>query len=319
MTTDALPRRQFGVLDVVRWVILLLVLVAVAVALWRNWHDVARNLRRVGPDTLGLALLCALASPVFTLMAWRRILADVGSALHVAPASGVYFVGQLGKYVPGSVWSIVAQTEIGARLGIPRRRLGVTGLVTIGLALVTGAVVGLPAIPLLLRSRGGGTPWWLTLVTAAACLVVLAPPVLNRVVGLALRVLRREPLAHPLSSRALVGSTGWLLVSWLFMGGAVWILARSLAGSAASPSHVLAAALCGSVLAATLGMASLFVPAGVGVREAVLLLLLGDVLSTSQAAAVVVLARFLSIVVDIVAAAVGWLYARTHHLLGRRA
>ena len=99
------------------------------------------------------------------------LLADLGSPLHLAPASGVFLVGQLGKYLPGSVWSVVAQTEMAARLGVPRRRTGIVGLVTMALALLTGAAVGLPAIPLLLRRGGGDSVWF---VAVAAALLVLA-------------------------------------------------------------------------------------------------------------------------------------------------
>ncbi len=58
------------------------------------------------------------------MLAWRRVLADLGSPLHLAPAGGVFFVGQLGKYLPGSVWSIVAQAEMGTTAAHPAPALG---------------------------------------------------------------------------------------------------------------------------------------------------------------------------------------------------
>ena len=59
-----------------------------------------------------LALAFGIASPALSMLGWRALLADLGSPLHVAPASGVFLVGQLGKYLPGSVWSVLAQAEI---------------------------------------------------------------------------------------------------------------------------------------------------------------------------------------------------------------
>src|SRR5512145_2929578 len=113
------------VLNGLRIVLAILVTVAVAVAVARNWAQVSADLRKVDGGSLALAALCVALAPVLTLLGWRRVLADLGSPLHLAPAGGVFFVGQLGKFLPGTVWSIVAQAEMGARLHIPRRRSAV--------------------------------------------------------------------------------------------------------------------------------------------------------------------------------------------------
>ncbi len=56
-----------------------------------------------------------------TMIGWKTLLRDLGSDLHLAPASGVYFVGQLGKYLPGSLWSVLVQADIASHLKVPRR------------------------------------------------------------------------------------------------------------------------------------------------------------------------------------------------------
>jgi hypothetical protein len=44
-------------------------------------------------------------------MVWQTILADLGSRLRLTVAARIFFVGQLGKYLPGSVWPVVMQTR----------------------------------------------------------------------------------------------------------------------------------------------------------------------------------------------------------------
>ena len=75
------------------------------------------------------------------------------------------------------------------------------------------------------------------------------------------------------------------------------------------------ASLSGFALASSIAMFSVVLPAGVGVREGVLVLILAPVTSTSAATAVVVISRFLTVAADVVFAIGGWLYARTHHLV----
>jgi uncharacterized membrane protein YbhN (UPF0104 family) len=76
--------------------------------------------------------------------------------------------------------------------------------------------------------------------------------------------------------------------------------------------------VCGFALASSLAMFSVVLPAGVGVREGLLVLMLGPVTSTSAATAVVLLSRFLTVAADVLFALLGWAYARSHHLLTSR-
>ena len=93
----------------------------------------------------------------------------------------------------------------------------------------------------------------------------------------------------------------------------MWAFARDLAGGSAS-AYLALVCVSGFALASAVGMLSIVLPAGVGIREAVLVLLLAGLLTAPAATAVVILARFLTVVADIVWACVGWLWARSHHL-----
>lgn len=318
---DETPRRSTRkrVLDVVRVVLLLVVLLAVAVALWRNGDQVRGDIGRIGAGSLTAAVVLSLISPFLTVLGWRVLLADLGSRLHLAPASGVFFVGQLGKYLPGSVWSVLVQAEMARRLGVPRARTAVVGLLTIGLSVLTGLVLGLPALPALVTRDVAAVPAWAVAALIAALLLVLWPPLLNRAVGTGLRLLRRPPLEHPLTPAAVLLSAGWFAGSWLVGGIAVWVMARDVAPIGHDASHLLVVAVSGYLLAAGIGMFSFVVPAGVGVRDGVLVLLLATSMPLTAAGAVVVVARFLTVVADVVWAGAGWLWGRTHHLLPRAA
>lgn len=303
------------VVDGLRVGFLVLVLVAVGIALWSNWEEVRVDLRRLGPGTLVPATLLALLSPFLTVLGWRVLLADLGSRLHIAQASGVFFVGQLGKYLPGSVWSVVVQTEMAAGLAVPRRRTAVVGLLCIGLSALTGLIAGLPALPVLVTRGHAVLPWWGVLLIVGVLVLLLWPPLLNLGIRTALRLLRRPPLEHALSHAAVGLSSLWFTLSWLVGGLSVWVMARAVAPDDADPGRLLLVAVSGYLLAAGIGMFSIVVPAGVGVRDGVLVLLLTTQMSLSAATAVVVVARFLTVLGDVLWAAAGWLWAKSHHLL----
>lgn len=303
-------------LDVVRIVVALLVLAAVVVAVWRNWSEVSAHLREVPAATLAGAFVLALLAPVFSLLGWRVLLADLGTRLPLPAGASVFFVGQLGKYLPGSVWSVVAQADLGSRLGVPRRRMGIVGLLSILLSVLTGAIVGIPALPLLVaRSGEVRSLWWFA--PAVVLLLLLWPRLLNWGIARVLRLLRREPLEHSLTAPAIILTSMWFVLAWLSAGLSILVLARAM--SPDTPVRdLLVTSISGFALASAIGMFSVIVPAGVGVRDGVLAVLLGALMPFPAAFAIVVISRFFTVIADVVVAAVGWGWARSHHLLGSR-
>lgn len=300
-----------------RVLVALLVLVVLVWGVARNWSEISADLGRASVGALVLATALAALGTWLTMLGWRVLLQDLGSPVHVAPASGVFFVGQLGKYLPGSVWAVLVQADIAAKLGIPRRRTAVVGLVALGISWLTGFVVGMPALPLLLRSLGSEAPWWLSLLAIPLAVLLCWPALLNRLVATILRVLRRDPLERELSTSAVLTSAGIYVLVWLVFGLHALVLARSIGG--VDPAGLTVAAIAGYPLAGSLGMIAVMLPAGLGARDGVLTLVLATALSVSAGAAVALLSRFLVTLVDVLAALAGWGYARTHALLGSRA
>jgi len=307
--------RTRNLADIVRRILLLLVVITVGIVLWRNWDEVAPQISAVSPGAWLAAAVLALLSPFLTMLGWRRVLADLGSQLSPANAASVFMVGQLGKYVPGSLWSVLVQTEMARRLNVPRRRTAVVGLIAIAMALLTGVGLGLPAIPAL-ADLGERTTLVLLGLSAVGLVVVLYPPVLNRLIGAGLRLIRRGSLEHDLSGAAIVQMAVWFLLSWVATGAAMWVLARELVEPGADTPYLWLVCITGFALASSLGMLSIVIPAGAGVREALLVILLVGMLSAPAAAAVAILVRFLTVITDIVWALSGWLWGRAHRLTG---
>jgi hypothetical protein len=118
-------------------------------ALAAQWGAVRPLLGQLSVPSLGAALAAVLGGIVATLLCWRAVLADLGRRLPLAAGARVFFLGQLGKYLPGSVWPVMAQMELGRDHQVPERAsgsaVGVFLLVLVG----TGLVVAAATAPLL--------------------------------------------------------------------------------------------------------------------------------------------------------------------------
>lgn len=274
---------------VLRWVLPLAVLTAFALALRGRWSDVADELGRVGIAPLLLAGLLATCGVGLTFGAWRAVLADLGSPLPAIPGARTFFVGQLGKYVPGSVWPVVVQMRLGKRLGIPQTRMAAAFVVTLTMSMAWGLVVGLAAVPGL-----AGSAWTWVLLLVPVGLAALHPLVLNAALGWLLRVLRRPPLEQRLTGAGVARASAWLLAFWLVCGLHVVVLATALGGSAS----LAPVAVGGFALAFVAGTIAVVFPAGAGVRDPLLVAVLTPSLGVTSAVAVGLLSRLLLAVAD---------------------
>jgi len=307
--------RSRAVRAALRWAFLLLLLAAAAVAVRSQWHRVRPELRRLSVADIAAAeaaLLMALACSVF---AWRTLLADLGSPLPAGTAMRIFFVGQMGKYLPGSVWPVVTQMEMGRAAGVPRARVAAASLLTIGVSLLAGLLVGLLALPALLA--GGATSYGALVLLLPLGLFLAQPRVLNWGLRRAARLLRRPEPQQVISASGLRRAFAWCVLVWFANGVQAWVLARALGATGAG---VLPLAIGGFALAFTAGTLFLIAPAGAGVREAVLLVVFAGTLPVAAATALAIVSRLLSTVADIVVAAIALIAGgrtTTHKVPGR--
>ena len=77
-----------------------------------QWPQVHAALGQLDGWDVASAAVSAIAGLGCMMLAWRALLADLGSPLPLPAAIRVMFVGQLGKYVPGAVWAVAAQVEL---------------------------------------------------------------------------------------------------------------------------------------------------------------------------------------------------------------
>jgi uncharacterized membrane protein YbhN (UPF0104 family) len=283
---------------------------AAAYGAWSVLHghgaDLLRLVTRPGavPWLCG-AVLVSLAGLLLGALAWREVVACLGSELRPATGLRIFSAALLGKYLPGPLWSAAATVQLGRAAGIPAQRMVGAFLLNSVTVLITAALAGLLAAPRFL----GVQAWWLTpaLLLALAC--CWRPRLLVDVAAFAARIVRRpfpEQSVMPEASRmrrALLLE----LASWLVSGLHLWMIAMVLGASGA---QVLPLCLGGFALATAAGALALFAPDGAGVRELVLLGALSTVMAVPQAAAAVVASRICCSATELLGAAVVLLATR---------
>ena len=276
----------------------LLTLGLVVYAIRNQWSGVAPKFEQLSSAGLAGSSTALLLGMFALLKSWQVSLAGLGSSIRLPVASRVFFIGQLGKYVPGSVWPVVVQMELGKDAGVPRVTSGLTLLYTYLMYPITAALVGAATLPWVTDIA----PVWLWLLTTVACAVLLLPPVLNRLFGICIRILRQQGELG-MSGRAIARSSGWAVVMWLAFGAHILILSQDLGSDL---TWELALVCTGGFTVAWIcGFFAFFAPAGGGVRELVLTAILMGTIGREDALAVALVSRLLMTLADLLCAGVG--------------
>lgn len=291
---------------------LLLIVALAAWALISERQQVLDAFSRLTPAWLLLALAATVVNVLLAGMVWRTVLADLGSPLPLPVAARIFFVGQLGKYLPGSVWPVVMQTELGSDHKVPRRRTATATTVAMLLSVTSALLVMLIALPFAPDALPRAFRWAALLIVPLV--VVLHPAVLGFVVDQALRLLGRGRLERRTSVRGTLLATLWALGSWTGAGIQVWALSVPLGAPADLRTAILLVG--GYSLAWAVGFIIIVAPAGAGPREVALLAVTASVLGRGEALVVVLLSRVLFTLVDFGVAGLGLLAARRHQRPG---
>ncbi len=248
-----------------QWLFAAIVILAAARALNGQWKLAAERLEsiRVGWAWVGLATLIVFLTYVLLIETWRRVLIASGETLPFFVAARIWFVSNLGKYVPGKVWSIAAMTLMSREQSVsPLVAAGSSVLVQL-LSIATGIAVVLVAGVQAVENR----------VLAAGVLVVVvalvaaAPRLLPAAARVAASLTGKQIEMPHIAARTVWSAAARSMISWIAYGIAFQFFVRGILGTSSGASASYVAVYAASYI---IGFLALFAPGGAVVRESAL-------------------------------------------------
>jgi glycosyltransferase 2 family protein len=286
----------------------LFIVLAGAAALYaisKHRDQLTAVLGQLGPTAVVVSVLFAMLGTGANYLLWRQILFGLGVDPPRSGSLRVFFVSQVGKYLPGSVWPVVAQMEYGKRTGIGRRTMLAANAFTLALGLAVGLIVGAVLLPFASTSALRTFGWFFLFLPFL--LALLRPRTIPGLLDWLFKRIGRSPLEQRLAWSATLPAAGWALLGWVFFGLHLYALTSGLG---VTGPRILAATIGGFALAASVGILVVPAPAGAGIRDVVLIATLGVSMSGAQALGVGLASRVLLIVVDLLMAALAVIGSR---------
>jgi uncharacterized membrane protein YbhN (UPF0104 family) len=258
-----------------------------------------------------------------TLMAWywHRALSSLGQPAPWWPTLRAYYLGHLGKYVPGKALTIILRVAA-VRPWVSSIRIAVVSsmLETLTMMAVGASVAAaLSLIVLRLEPRLAA----LAAATALAAGLPTLPPVARRLARFGITRVKQDsnlglPPAipadidaslHGINLRLL--AAGWLAAGacWMLLGLSLWATLQAIGAENAALPGNLSRVVVAVAFAVVAGFVSML-PGGLGVRDAVLMQLLAPLCGDANALVAAVLLRLVWLVTEVIACGILYGVAR---------
>ena len=267
--------------------------------LWGQWNAATDNGFRFEFQFGWLAAASAVVLVTFALLVetWRRVLQQLGFPLGFGTAARVWFVSNLGKYVPGRIWAVTTMAMMAGEHGVPVGVVGASSAVLIAANVATGfSVVLLMSVGTVQRLAGSVVA--VVAATGALFVLLFATPYIATHWNRIARRFRRVELSVSIPPMAIVVAILGTSLSWLLYGLAFMFFVHAIIDPASQPysSYVTA-----NAAAYLVGFLAIIAPAGIGFREVALAKLLPalGIASGPQAAVITVASRIWLTVLEI--------------------
>jgi len=245
-------------------------------ALVRQWDQAGASLREIQLNWVAIAGSCLLvfASYGVLIQTWRLMLHVWDANLKPMAAARIWFVSNLGRYVPGKIWQISA-------MGAMTHRQGVSAVAATSSSIMVNLVNVISGSLLVFATGAGildlavpsGRLVAIALTAVALVGLFLVPPLVSWLARRAAKMTGRD-LALPASLKPRVVVLGLVGTgaAWVLYGLAFQLFAKGVLGNAVSGrSSDYIAVYTASYL---IGYLTLIAPGGLGVREATLVIAL---------------------------------------------
>jgi uncharacterized membrane protein YbhN (UPF0104 family) len=278
---------------ILRYGILFLILFFLIAHIAKNWNRLDEFTYEVHWTYLGLSILSLLASMLLLPLALRNIVRLLKYEISLKRMCMILFYSQIAKYLPGGIWSYVGRVYLYKREGMNGSDAFACVFLETILILISGIIVF--CISLFFGGEILSVEWMpreyfseIVIAAMVILLFVVHPKVLSLLWRLIPARFIDEKLQLEYSYSSVLRPVLLLITFWLGVGGGFWLL---VSGFYHMHAHLLPMAAGTFVLAWIVGFLAFFLPGGLGVREAVLVLSLNLYLPISISSLSAVAAR----------------------------
>lgn len=273
-----------------------LVLLSLTILLFKEWDQVKDWLYCLTLDLLLKVFTVYTGALVLAALTWYLIIRRLSGTTDVRIHLRVYCITNLARRLPGALWHVVGRAVLYEQAGLPKTITLLASGVEQALIVFSGILVYLVSLAVTSGIAQVNVTW--LIITVFVGLLTVHP----RLIGAMLRRLGRQETL-PVRYRDIAVWLVLYIITWM-VGGYMAII---LVGSNQSLSLVEQVEIIGAwSLSGSVTSLVTFLPAGLGLREVSLVVLLGPSIGWPFATFVAVMLRLLITLFEIIWGAIAW-------------
>jgi len=271
--------KKIGVIAI-RFAIAIIIAYFIFKRLGTSWREVADSFAAAHYPTMILGMFIIMISFSMPAVAWRKILEEgYGVRIPYFQALVFLFLPALAKYIPGKVWFVAILTYLVKKYNISSMTAFTSVILLQACLLIASLILGF-----VLCDYGQGLllSQWGAIFVAFLVLFIVNPNILNFIIYNFLKIFKPSKRYEfpTLSGWRTIFTISIYLGSRLLEGFGIAVAAASIYGnSMVSLFREISGAFS---LAYFLGYISFFVPAGLGIREGAMAVLLPSSMTATQ-------------------------------------
>lgn len=289
-----------------RWTAVLLIFFFLGKKVIADWQQVQQYKWKINYFWLGFSLLILLGNFAYLSWVWSEVLKIFGKPLKLKKAFKISYLSNLARYLPGRIWQYVSLVAMCEREGISKSSstasFVLSQLINIPAALLLILVTG--ALPAVTKQSWIKDAIWLLggTITLGALIVITQPKLTDKTLRWLLCKLEKTEPALALKKTSLAGIFASYVFGWFLHGTAFFFFTVAVTSRVDNFFPILGA----YVAAYLIGYLSFFTPGGLGVREAVLALILTIYFPSPVAILISTLSRLWVVLGETAGALVAW-------------
>lgn len=294
------------ILKVLKASFAVLVVVFLVWYFWKNWDEFSEKIKNVNIGIFVFSMLFYFVYKFTLASLWHYITKINGCSIKYEKAVTSYLYSILGKYIPGKVFMLAARLTYYKEEDAPLAKVTVCFFIENVCTLLGAAMLFILSL-FFFPNELLNDYKWATVFLIIAFFVCINPKIINfflRIVG---KIFKKN-LEIPMKYSQMLKVVLLFIGNWLIVGFGFFILTKSICPTVEWNQMLYCAGIWG--VSAIMGILAIFAPSGLGVREGIIMLGLGMIMSEGDAAVISVVSRLWQTIPELALVALAFIYSR---------
>tara|TARA_Y100000310_G_scaffold305302_1_gene345310 strand:- start:151 stop:1044 length:894 start_codon:yes stop_codon:yes gene_type:complete len=274
--------------SVLKWILIIAIFVFLGSYLYSSWGEVQQYEFSLSLAPFLLSYIFVFLHFIFVALAWALLLRALRKpGLPMMEAVKIRTVSDFGRFVPGKVWLVLGRVEMSKKFGMPSDVITFSTLMEIFMNILSTVILFVIIFLVIVQHSLSEYALYVLLLLPIP-LFLLHPRFSAPFMKLAAKFLKKDYVKSQMKFYYILSLLSVFIVAWIILGIGFYLMVYAIYPVSLSLLLPFTGIFA---LAWALGFVMIFLPAGLGFREAVLTYFLSMFLPTPIAIIVAIVSR----------------------------